>query len=68
MKKNKIISCIITGTVTVFFVMAVFGAIVISVSAVYFTKVMNTTETISIEGKTLKTPTRIFQLNEEKGK
>ena len=68
MKKNKIISCIITGTVTLFFVMAVFGAIVISVSAVYFTKLMNTTETISIERKTIKTPTRIFQLNEEKGK
>ena len=68
MKKNKIISCIITGTVTLFFVMAVFGAIIISVSAVYFTKLMNTTETISIERKTIKTPTRIFQLNEEKGK
>ena len=68
MKKNKIISCIITGTVTLFFVMAVFGAIVISVSAVYCTKLMNTTETISIERKTIKTPTRIFQLNEEKGK
>lgn len=67
MKKNKILSVFLTCFLTLLFVFAICISIVLSVSAVYFTKIMNTTETIDISVRTVKEPSRILALNSENG-
>ncbi|MBE6853892.1 MAG: hypothetical protein E7505_10570 [Ruminococcus sp.] len=65
--KKKFLSVIFTTLLTSFFIFAVCGAIVVSASAVYFTRILSTTETIDIQSKPAKKPSKIFALDSQTG-